>query len=81
MHLAVDRVGVDMKGLHAHRVAVHPQRVGTGVVHDERTPRGKAASGLLVVDDEVSREPVLIALIDIDDIALSIVAPGLAIIE
>ena len=81
MHLAVDRVGVDMEGLHPHRVAMHPQRVGTRVVCSQRTPRGKAASGLLVVDDEMGRELILVALVDIHHIALPIVASGLAIIE
>ena len=81
MHLAVGRVGVDMEGLHAHRVAMHPQRVGTGVVLDEGTPRGEASPGLLVVDDEVSGELILVALVDIHHISPPIVAPSLAIIE
>ena len=81
VHLTVDRVGIDVERLHAHRVGVHIDRVLLRIVLDQGAARGKALAGLLIIDHLTAGQFVLVLLVHIHHITVAAVLPRLAIIE
>ena len=70
IHLALNRVGIDVGGIYANGVTVHPQRVRLRVVYGNGTVGGIALTGLVVVYHIFAREHIPVRRIVIHHISV-----------
>ena len=81
MHLAVDRVGVDVEGIELQRVGMHIERVLLRIVFHERLACGVAIACLVVIEQVVAKELVLVHRVFVDHIAEAFVQTRRVVVE
>ncbi len=81
MHLAVNGIGIDVEGVDAHRIRMHPQGIFLRIVDNNRILGCESLTGFLVISEIVACERILVLLIHIHHIAIARALAILYIVE